>query len=180
MSIPKPKILKSKIVLNAFYQVQEDLLELPHNKEKLKYYTLKTKETISVLAITKDNKVVLNQEYRHPVGKILYDLPAGYIEKGEQPREAALRELEEETGFRAKNIKKLGSVYALSGVTNMVIHFFKAWHLQQTGKVKFDKGEFIKTKLMPVKELKNKIVNNEFKDMPLVACVLLALAKHEI
>ena len=83
--------------------------------------------------------------------------------------------MKEETGYRALNIKKLGTFYALAGVTNMKIHFFKAWNLVKTDKRELDKTEFIENKLVPVKEFKKKILSKKIKDLPLAFCFLLDL-----
>ncbi len=168
----KPKVLNSKIVFKSFFNVQEDHLLLPDSKE-MKYYFLKSKEVVSILPITQDNKLIVNKQYRHATGEYIYDLPAGYIDEKETPEQAAFRELKEETGYESSNIKKLGVFYPLAGVTNMKIYFFKATDLKKIGNQQLDQAEFIDNELIPLKEVKEKILKNEWKDMPLAFCFLL-------
>ena len=80
-------------------------------------------EGVSVLAFHL-GKVVLLQEYRHPIQEVVYELPSGMIDAGESPEEAAVRELKEETGYEAVNMKSLGFFYPSFGSTNEKIHLF--------------------------------------------------------
>ena len=80
-------------------------------------------EGVSVLAFH-EGKVVLLQEYRHPIGRVVYELPSGMIDAGESPFEAAERELKEETGYEAVDMQSLGFFYPSFGSTDEKIHLF--------------------------------------------------------
>jgi ADP-ribose pyrophosphatase len=72
------------------------------------------------------NTVVMLRQFRPAIGRYIYELPAGTIDLPEKPLKCAKRELIEETGFRSKTMKKLGSIYPVPGYSNEVIHVFKA------------------------------------------------------
>ena len=63
---------------------------------------------VVIVALTNDDKIILTKQYRYPLKSVNIELPAGKLEIGENPDDAAPRELEEETGYRAKNWKSLG------------------------------------------------------------------------
>lgn len=85
-----------------------------------------------ILAVTSEGEILLEYQYRVASGQVLIELPAGKLEEGEDPLEAARRELEEETGFCAKRWKKLGAFYATPGYDDEILHLYVAEELEQT------------------------------------------------
>lgn len=81
---------------------------------------------VTIIALTEDNKLVLVRQFRTAAGEVLLELPAGVPFKGEKGEETARRELEEETGYRAKSIKKVYEGFSSPGYSNEVIQFFLA------------------------------------------------------
>lgn len=162
--VKKFKVLDSEVVLDKFFKVLKDKVELPDGKVT-DHYTVQTKEAVSVLALTDKNEVVMCEQYRHSIGGVIHDFPAGLIEEGEDLETAARRELEEETGYTAKNLKKLGMMYPVAGFLSMKVHCFLATGLKKEKKQKLDPSEFIDVKLVPLEELTQKIYNNEHNDM---------------
>jgi ADP-ribose pyrophosphatase len=81
---------------------------------------------VAVIARPSRGDIVLVRQYRHPVGEELWEVPAGKIEHGEPPLETALRELIEETGYRAERMRFLWSMYSTPGFCSERIHFFVA------------------------------------------------------
>ncbi len=79
-----------------------------------------------VLAVTDDDKILLVKQFRYPFQKYLWELPAGKLEKGEDPKYCAERELKEETGYSAKEIIKLGSIFTSPGFCSEELHIFLA------------------------------------------------------
>jgi ADP-ribose pyrophosphatase len=84
----------------------------------------------AVVPLRDDRTVILIRQYRHAVGGYIYEIPAGKLHPGEDPRECALRELEEEIGHRAGVLEYVASVYTTPGFTDEVIHIYKAAQLQ--------------------------------------------------
>ena len=94
-----------------------------------------------------ENKLILLRQFRPVIGKYIYEFPAGTLNKGEGPLKCARRELEEETGFTAKKIKKIAHIYPVPGYSTETIHIFKAHGLSKKSAVP-DKDEVIKTFVM--------------------------------
>lgn len=82
--------------------------------------------SFAIVAVPAPGELVLVRQYRHAIGKALWELPAGTAEKDEDPLQGAARELREETGYRAERIRRFGSVYATPGFCDEIMHFFLA------------------------------------------------------
>lgn len=97
---------------------------------------------VVILPINENNEVVFVKQYREVIGKVTLELPAGMIDKDEIPENAAKRELEEETGFRAKDIKLLTSYYPSCGYTSEKLYIYIAKNFE-LGSQHFDDTEEI-------------------------------------
>lgn len=93
-----------------------------------------------VIAVTNENKIILVKQYRYPLEKIIYELPAGKLDKNEDPLDCAMRELIEETGYIASKMEKLGFIYSSPGFCDEILHIFLARDLT-AGKHKREEGE---------------------------------------
>jgi ADP-ribose pyrophosphatase len=82
-----------------------------------------------VVPVKDDGKIILVKQFRYPLQKTLIELPAGKLDKGEDPLICATRELEEETGYKASSIKKLGELYTAPGYCTEVLHIYSAFGL---------------------------------------------------
>ncbi len=85
----------------------------------------------AVVPMKDERAVILIRQYRHAVGGYIYEIPAGKLHPGEDPRECANRELEEEIGYKAETLEHVTSVYTTPGFTDEVIHIYKATQLQK-------------------------------------------------
>lgn len=145
--------------------------------ELLAFSTGKTFEIVKrdpavvILPILPDGKILLIQQWRRAAAEIMIELPAGIIEKGEDPLTSAQRELREETGYRANRISPLGGFYSTPGFCNEYLHLFLAEDLH-LDPLPPDEGECID--LMPVtpEEAKQLIAKNQIRDAKTVAGVL--------
>jgi len=125
---------------------------------------------VVVLAV-REGKVLLIRQYRHAVGKWLLELPAGTLEEGERPEEAAARELAEETGYRAEKLKKLISFYSSPGISDEILHVFLADGLRE-GAPHREEGEIIENLWVDLGEALKMIERNEIEDAKTIAAVL--------
>ncbi len=95
------KLLNTEYLVNApWLKVAKETCELPNGKVIDDFYTLWQPDWVLILARTPESKWVMTEQYRHGTGKIALEFPAGIIDKGETPEQAAIRELQEECGFR--------------------------------------------------------------------------------
>ena len=120
------------------------------------------KDAVIILPITEDDKVIMVQEPRTALNEIILELPAGLMEEGEDPKEAALRELEEETGYKAKTIDYLLEFYPAMGFSNEKLYVYVAYDFEKT-KQHLDPEEDINVHLVPMKEVEEMVRHNEFK-----------------
>ena len=150
----KFKHLKNKLVFqNNMLKIFEEKLKLPNNKEVV-WSFIEGKKAVAVLAITDENEVVLVNQYRPAIKKFLLEIPAGIVEDNEGPEEAAMRELEEEVGYRAGKLEKLCEYYGSPGFSDGRMYIFKATELVKTQQ-NLDEDEFIEVKKVEIGEINN-------------------------
>lgn len=129
----------------------------------------------SVLCIV-DGKVVLVRQFRYAYGEELYEIPAGKLERGEDPSAAAMRELEEETGLIAGSLSLLTVLYPSPGYTNEKIYIYEAKGVRK-GETHPDSDEFLKVEYIPFTEACNMVARGEIRDAKTVAALLYYRAK---
>jgi ADP-ribose pyrophosphatase len=167
------KSLASKVVFKGnLLNVFSDQVELPNGKKASREY-IKHPGAVAVVPITQEGNIVLVRQYRYPIGKLLLEVPAGKLDKGEQPDECALRELEEETGYVAKNIKKIASIYTTPGFTDEIIHLYRAEDLTLS-KPSPDEDEFLDVEIYTKEEIKEMIADGRINDAKSMLALLLA------
>lgn len=129
---------------------------------------------VAVLAFVKRDRILMVRQYRYPVGQPTWEIPAGKLDKGENPLECVKRELEEETGYKAGRIHKLISFWPTATFADEIIHIYVATHLTQ-GDARPDEDEFLSVKVWPIKRILSEIKNGTIKDSK----TLIALLAHE-
>ncbi len=113
---------------------------------------------VAIIAMKDDGKVLFVEQFRKTVDEVLFELPAGKLEPNENPEECALRELEEETGYKAKTVTFLGKIVMTPGFSDEIIHFYYATGLSE-GVKSGDEDEFINIHEFDLKEI-NEMINN--------------------
>lgn len=117
----------------------------------------------TVCAITEDMEIALVRQYRYPYGEEILELPAGKLEPGEDPAEAARRELKEETGLIADELLPLGTIYPSPGYTDEIIYAYLSIGAKQ-GEQQLDTDEFVNVVYVPVDKALGMVVENELPD----------------
>ena len=126
---------------------------------------------VAVLALDGENNVLAVTQYRYPFGRTLLEIPAGKLEYGEDPREAALRELREETGATPGEFRSLGELYPSPGYCGEIIHMYLAMDLT-FGESSLDEDEFLNVERIPFEELVEQVLQGEIRDAKTIAAVL--------
>ncbi len=109
------------------------------------------------------DEVLLVRQYRYPYGESVYEIPAGKLDLGEEPIKAAERELEEEGGIRAKELKLLHVMYPTPGYTNEKIYIYQAVSVEETA-AHLDEGEYLDVEYVPLSRIKEMLKNGEIND----------------
>lgn len=147
-----PTVQSSEMVHEGYFNVRTDLLQ--RDGKTLHYTVVLTGcDAAVVLAQDEQKRLIINSEYRHPVGKYILSSPGGRVEKGEDPEICAKRELREETGYEAENLQLIGSSYPLPAICDQKIYYFfceKACKVQEPER---DPFEYMKTEFIPEKKL---------------------------
>ncbi len=118
---------------------------------------------VAVVAMDQNRQIYLVEQYRSPLEKTLLEIPAGKLDEGETPAQAALRELAEETGKTAGEIRKLISFYASPGYSNERIHLFLALDLKETKRDPVP-GEFLRIQKREIAQILKMIDKGEIED----------------
>ena len=117
------------------------------------YYVLEPAEWVSVLALTPDGDAIVVEEYRHGAGIVALGTIGGAVDADEAPRDAAMRELREETGYGAHEIIDLGATWANFGNHTNRVHHFLARGCVRAGEQSLDDGELITVRVLPLVDL---------------------------
>ena len=129
----------------------------------------------SVLCV-REGKILLVKQFRYAYGEELYEIPAGKLERGEDPAAAAVRELEEETGIRAR-VRMLYLLYPTPGYTNEKIYIYRAEGVKE-GRVHLDDGEFLTSAFYPLEKTAEMIERGEIKDAKTVVAIQRVLLEN--
>jgi ADP-ribose pyrophosphatase len=132
--------------------------------------------TVCVAAFTDKRRFVLLQQYRHPAGRAIWEAPAGKLFPGEEPEAAAIRELEEETGYRASRWERLFSGYIAPGISTEWMSFFLARGLSR-GACRPEADEFIRIYEVPSSKVHRMLHNGEIQDVKTALVLLLAFER---
>jgi ADP-ribose pyrophosphatase len=138
------KTLKSQQIFSGrVISLQVDEVELPNGKTSNREI-VKHPGAVAILPITDDNKIVMVEQYRKPLERVLVEIPAGKLEKGEEPEQTALRELEEETGYMTNSLEWLISFYTSPGFADEIVHLYAARGLsKKMDAASLDEDEFV-------------------------------------
>lgn len=144
MSRLEEKTLQTeKIFSGRVISLQVDEVELPNGKQTTREI-VKHPGAVAILPITKENKIVMVEQYRKPMERTLVEIPAGKLEKGEEPAACAKRELEEETGYDCEVLEWLISFYTSPGFADEIVHLYVAKGLfKKENAASLDEDEFV-------------------------------------
>jgi 8-oxo-dGTP pyrophosphatase MutT (NUDIX family) len=135
---------------------------------------------VAVLIKTKDNEIILTHQYRFPLNKWIYDLPGGASQDGESIEQAAIRECREEIGIAPKQIEKINMFYPNPARTDWPAYVFYCEEFEYSKLKTNDPSETVETVLMPVKEFKKLVDNQEIVDPTLLIAWFTACNKGYI
>jgi len=175
--IEKWTTLASTMVLNSpWCRVRRDEVVLPNGTVVDDFYVVMRPDIALVLPITPDGSVIFVRQYRHGVGEILLELPAGGFDpEAEDAEVAVLRELREETGYTSDRLTKLAVLYDNPVKDTNRIHLFRAENVWQVGEQSLDITEAIDVVPIPIHEIPARIASGNVCVAGTVAALFLGL-----
>lgn len=163
--------IKSELVhQGSFLTVKLDTVRLPHGGQATREYVLHPGAVV-VIGLLDDGRVLLERQFRYPVGQVMTEFPAGKLDAGEQPLLCAQRELLEETGYSAREWAYAGPMHLAIGYSDEVIHVFFARGLT-AGERHLDADEFLDVCSMTPAELLEGVRTGQVTDAKTLSCCL--------
>lgn len=136
-----------------------DHVRMPSGLEIPDFYVEELPDWVNIIAITKDGKFVMEEQYRHGIQKVCFELPAGVVEPGEDYLHAAQRELKEETGYSGGQWSPFGAYSPNTSGCNNTCYSFLAKGVEKTSAPKREPTEDINIHLVSKEELRTKLLN---------------------
>jgi len=167
------KISSKKVFSGRLLKLRVDTVKLPNGVRTTREIVAHP-GAVTIIALTDRNELVLVRQFRTAAGEVLLELPAGVPFKGEQGERTAKRELEEETGYRAKSVKKVYAGYASPGYSDELIQFYFARGLKKY-KQMTEEDELIDVELVDLGLCLDLVKTGRIKDNKTVAGILIAL-----
>ena len=118
---------------------------------------------VSVAALTENNEIYMVRQFRYPYQQVLLELPAGKLEKGEDPFEAVKREQKEETGTIGQSYQYLGDIYPTPGYVDEIIRLW-ACRVSGKGSMHLDDHEFLEVEKVPLQQAVSMVLQNQIPD----------------
>jgi ADP-ribose pyrophosphatase len=155
--------------------VRRDTVRLPDGSLATREYIVHP-GAVLIVPVLPDGRLVVERQYRYPLGRVMIEFPAGKLDAGEEPLDTARRELREETGYLAESWRWLGRVHPIVSYSTETIELFVAEGLTHVG-AQLDAGEFLDITRMSVDAMLAAIDRQEITDAKTVAALLL-YAQH--
>lgn len=173
---PWKTLSSSKALDEKWFQVRKDVVELPSGKIVDDYFVWEAPHIVTVVAVTPEDKFVLVRQYRHAVGEIFHQFPAGAVDEGESLEEAAMRELKEESGYTTdKPLVHLGTCAPYATKLTGLEDFYLALNAVQDGPPHYDEQEESQVVLMNEQEVWQLLESKQTHMMTLTTGFLFAL-----
>ena len=159
------RVFEGKIV-----SLRVDDVELP-NGARSKREVVEHADSVAIVPVLDDGRIVLVRQFRLPAGGVLLEIPAGVVDRGEEPAESAQRELAEEIGYESGRLEPLFSMYLAPGYCSELIHLFVAAELTPARRPA-DADEFIEPTVVTPQEARALIYDGTIRDAKTIAGVL--------
>lgn len=172
----KENVLESRMIYRGrVVSLRVDQVQLPDGKTAERE-VVEHRGAVAIVPLFNSETVLLIRQYRQAVGEVLLEIPAGTLEPGELPDDCALRELQEETGYRAGRLKRLFSQYLAPGYSQEVLHVYLAEELEQATQ-QTEEDEMVELVPLPLNAVPALIEQGEIKDAKTIAGLLMTLRR---
>ncbi len=171
--LKETKISREEIFDGYIVHLVRDTVELPNGAKATREVALHN-GAVCVVPVTDEGEIIMERQFRYPFDEIIWEIPAGKLDKGEFDHlEAAKRELREETGYTAEKYTFIGELYPSPAILSENIHMFIATGLKK-GEQDLDEDEFLDVVKLPFAEVVQMILDNKITDAKTQTAVLKA------
>jgi len=167
------------IIRRPWATLRVDRLRMPNGNIKNEYYVLEYPTWVNMVALTERNTLLFVRQYRHGAGRVMVELPAGVVEDGETPEDAARRELLEETGYAFASIEPVCELFANPATSGNITHTFLLRGGRKVQEQDLDAGEDIEVVEMTIEEAKQFLFENKLGQALHSAALFYAFAEME-
>ena len=171
-NLKESKISSEIIYQGIFLDVRRDEVRLPNGNTSIREW-IKHPGAVCIIPRLPDNRIALIRQYRYPVKKEMIELPAGKLDKNENPEDCAMRELEEEIGYRAGKLTFLTHIHPAIGFADEVMGLYMAESLVKTA-CNQDEDEFLELMPTPLDEAVKMVWNGKITDVKTIIGILWA------
>ena len=172
MDLEEKKLSSEEIFDGVAIHLFRDEILLPNGNKGVRE-VVRHPGAVCVIPITDDGNVVFVNQFRYALDRVTLEVPAGKLEKGEDPMEAALRELSEETGISAGRIEPLGALYTSPALIDEIIYMYIATELSQ-GEQHLDEDEFVNAVKIPLCDAVDMVMDDKILDAKTQTIILKA------
>jgi ADP-ribose pyrophosphatase len=156
-------------------RVHRDRVRLPDGGEGVREY-IRHPGAVAIVPLLEDGRVVLERQFRYPVGQVFIEIPAGKLEPGEDALVTGKRELLEETGYVAREWRRLGAIHNAIGYSDELIEIWLASGLAR-GQRQLAEGEFLEVFTLPLAEARAMALDGRITDVKTIVGLLWAGAR---
>lgn len=172
-ALNETQLASSVVFQGKLLKVLSDRVRLPNGVESVREHVVHPGAAL-ILAQLPSGELLFERQFRYPLKKTFLELPAGKLDAGETPEQAAIRELAEETGYAAKSWRYLGVIHPCIGYSDERIEIFHAKDLQQLSGQMLDDNEFLEVFPLTVAAAQEAVIRGEITDAKTIAALSLA------
>jgi ADP-ribose pyrophosphatase len=174
------ELIESKIDKDyKVFKINAEIALSPRTNKIGQFYTIDTNDWVNIIPMTSNDEVVMIKQYRHGSKEITLEIPGGLVDEGDH-REAALRELLEETGCAGENIELLGSVNPNPAIFNNLCHTYLVKNIKKVAEMNLDPDEDIEVTYMPIHAIPSLIEKGTISHALVVVGFYFYFMKHPI
>jgi ADP-ribose pyrophosphatase len=163
-------VSSEQLFKGKFLQAKRDTIRLPDGKQATREYVVHPGAVV-VVPLLDDDQVVLERQFRYPIGQVMIEFPAGKLDPNEDPLVCGLRELREETGYTCSEWAYAGQMHLAIAYSTEVIHIYFARGLS-LGERKLDAGEFLDVFTAPAQQLLDWCADGTVTDAKTLSCAV--------